>query len=106
MRLLYHYYLTIIKQYANSGDRHVSKFHEETGRQLCLLILHGHLSLEELYELFYRMVYIEKHPNEMITRLAVINQRYHHQCLKTCYTIALDKRKLEQLHAAARLYLD
>lgn len=27
MRLLYHYYMVMIKTYANSGDKNVFKFH-------------------------------------------------------------------------------
>ena len=46
MHLFYYYYLILIKTYGNSGDKQVTKFHEETGRQLCLMIFHGHLSLE------------------------------------------------------------
>ena len=70
------------------------------------MILHGYLSLEELYELFYYMVYIDKHPQELTSKLAVINQLYHYKCLKTCHTINVDKRRLQQLQTNARLYLD
>jgi hypothetical protein len=106
MRLFYHYYLVMVKIYANSGEKTVFHFHEETGRQLCLMILHGYLTLEELYELFYYMVYIDKHPHELAAKLGIINRLYHHQCLRTFHTINVEKRQLQALRTTARLYLD
>ncbi len=106
MRLLYHYYIVIIKTYANSGEKHIFKFHEETGRQLCLMILHGYLTLEELYEVFYYVVYIDKHPKEITSRLSIINHLYHSKCLRTYYSINIEKKHLQLLQATARLYLD
>ncbi len=41
--MLLRYYLKLIKVYANSGEKHIMRFHEQTGRQLCCMILKGHL---------------------------------------------------------------
>ena len=106
IRLYYHYYFVMIKTYANSGEKSVFKFHEDTGRQLCLMIQHGYLSLEELYSLFYSMVYLDKHPSRLSTKLQIINKEYHSQCLKTFYTIKVGSKDLQSYKTTARLYLD
>ena len=52
------------------------------------------------------MVYIDKHPQELNSKLGIINRLYHHQCLQTCYTINVSARKLQSLKTATRLFLD
>ena len=96
----------MLKTYSNSGEKQVFKFHEQTGKQLCLLILHGKLHPEELFELFYFFVFIDKNPKQMKPKLEVINQRYHAQSLRTAYTINVDQYRLQNLRSTARLYLD
>lgn len=104
--MLFHYYAVIIKTYANTGEKHIFRFHEQTGAQLCLMIFHGYLSLEELYELFYFMVFIDKHPSSVTGMLSTINKIYHSKSLKSYYTIHVDKRRQQSLQSTARLYLD
>lgn len=52
------------------------------------------------------MVFIDKHPNEITSKLAIINRLYHTKSLKTRYTINIDQRRLENLQRTTRLYLD
>jgi hypothetical protein len=45
MRLIFYYYIKIIKLNASSHSSHLSKFHAETGSMLCQLILWQYLQL-------------------------------------------------------------
>ena len=70
------------------------------------MILHGYLTIEELYNLFYYLVYIDKHPRQLKPKLVIINRLYHNQCLRTYYTINVEQNRLRMLRSTARLYLD
>ena len=52
------------------------------------------------------MVYIDKHPQDIITILGIINQQYHAKCLQTYYTIDVDYKKLLNIKTSARMYLN
>lgn len=52
------------------------------------------------------MVFIDKHPKEITSKLSIINQLYHSKCLKTSYSINVDNKRLQSLQTTARLYLD
>ena len=49
MRLVYHYYLILLRTNANSGEKAVMKFHNDTGRLLCFMVYSGYLNLEQLF---------------------------------------------------------
>lgn len=49
MRLIFHYYVVMLKSNANRSDKSVLKFHGETGRLLCYMIYFGHLNVEQLF---------------------------------------------------------
>lgn len=107
LRLYFEYYLRILKNNANSEERQrVMEFHGKTGRMLCLLMVHACLSTEELFELLYLMVYIDKHGVRAQGKMEGIHRKYYPLALQQYYSIGSSPHKLQVRQAAARLYLD
>lgn len=107
MRLVFYFYLKMFKLSANQSGRQVVQFHTQTGRMLCLLIFHGYLATEELFELLYHLVCIDKGPEGVLRRkLHQFHTRFHGLCLKHAHSIGIDKERLKAIQTTARLFLD
>ena len=107
MRLIFHYYIVMLKKNVNQTNRNVLKFHLQTGRLLCYLIFFGYLSIEKLFQIIYWLVYIDKHDEDLMkSKLDLIHRTYNEECLKNSYRINISSKRLNILETASRIYLD
>ena len=107
MRLIFHYYIVMLKKNVNQANKEVLKFHQQTGRLLCYIIYFAYLSAEKLFQIIYWLVYIDKHDDELIKpKLDIIHRTYNEECLKNNYRININSKRLNILETAARIYLD
>lgn len=107
MRLVFSFYLRMFKLNANQAGRQVVQFHSQTGRMLCLLIFHGYLTTEELFELLYHLVCVDKGAEGVLhQKLQLFHHRFHGLCLKHAHSIGLPRERLQAVQTTARLYLD
>jgi hypothetical protein len=107
MRLVFYYYMRMFKLNANQPARQVVQFHTQTGRMLCLLIFHGYLALEELFELLYNLVCVDKGAEGVLKKkLQQFHARFHGLCLKHAHCIGVNHQRLQTVQTTARVYLD
>lgn len=64
------------------------------------------IAVEELAQLVYQMVYIDKHPARITTHLDTIHAEYYALCLQNNYTITVPHHKLHKIKSAVCSYLE
>jgi hypothetical protein len=107
-KLFYRYYLNVLRSYAgrSEGKEAVVHFHEQVGRLLCVIVGTDYFGSEELLEMAYCMVYLEKVGMRPENQFDYLRRKYYRFCLEKKLTIGVEPQRVGQAVRTARLYLD
>lgn len=98
--------MNVFKSFAGRDREALLRFHSDVGKLLCKIIFRDYFKVEELFELAYCMIYLDKtglHPHNQFDFL---RNKYYSTCLEKKYSIGQGSRRMAEITRAARLYLD